>query len=144
MSLNQFQCSSRSWHLKTNIYLIVSVGFCVPLENFSLVWQRHNCRWRAANSYLCSALMAIEQWGFFSEPSLLWHRISVYNVHLRGPVNLTFSSGAVTTCFCDLGLSQLVFEHPTFRMLDERSNHLCRYLNANEIKVNSNKGQTPF
>ena len=28
----------------------------------------------------------------------------------------TFSSGAVTTCFYDLGLSQLGFKHPTFRL----------------------------
>ena len=33
--------------------------------------------------------MAIEQWRFFSMPHLLWHRSSVYNGHLRGPVTLT-------------------------------------------------------
>ena len=38
---------------------------------------------------LFSALMAIEQWGFFSVPHLLWHKTSVYNGHLRGPVTLT-------------------------------------------------------
>ena len=38
---------------------------------------------------LCSALMAIEQWGFFSVPHWLWHRASVYNGHVRGPVTLT-------------------------------------------------------
>ena len=32
------------------------------------------------------AIMAIEQWGFFSMPHLLWHGTSVYNGHLRGPV----------------------------------------------------------
>ena len=37
----------------------------------------------------CSALMAIEQWGFFSVLLLLWHGTSVYNGHLRGPVTLT-------------------------------------------------------
>ena len=31
-----------------------------------------------------SALMAIEQWGFFSMPHLLWHRVSVCNGHLWG------------------------------------------------------------
>ena len=35
-----------------------------------------------------------------------------------------FSSGAVTTCFYDLVLSWLNFEHPTFRMRGERSNPL--------------------
>ena len=38
---------------------------------------------------LCSALMAIEQWGFFSVPRLLWRESSVYNGYLRGPVKLT-------------------------------------------------------
>ena len=38
---------------------------------------------------LCSALMAIEQWGFFSVPHLLWHGASVYNGHLRRPATLT-------------------------------------------------------
>ena len=28
------------------------------------------------------------QWGFFSVPHLMWHRASVYNGHLRGPVTL--------------------------------------------------------
>ena len=41
---------------------------------------------RAANFDLCSALMAIEQWGFFSMPHLLWHGASVYNGHLLRPV----------------------------------------------------------
>ena len=35
-----------------------------------------------------------------------------------------FSSGAVTTCFYDLGLSRLGFEHPTFRLRGQRSNPL--------------------
>ena len=39
--------------------------------------------------YLCWALMAIEQWVFFSVPHLLWHRASVYNGHLQRPRTLT-------------------------------------------------------
>ena len=35
-----------------------------------------------------------------------------------------FGSGAVTTCFCDLGLSRLGFEHPNFRLRDQPSNLL--------------------
>ena len=42
--------------------------FFVPLENFSLIWRHHHCRWRAANFDLCSALIVIEQWGCFSVP----------------------------------------------------------------------------
>ena len=85
-------------------------------------------RWRAANFDLCSALMAIEQWGFFSVPHLLWHGASVYNGHLRGTIThnycRAFGSGDVTTCCYDLGLSRLGFELPTLRLRGERSNRL--------------------
>ena len=71
------------------IYLFVWLCFFVSLENFSLVWRRYHCRWRAANFDLCSALRSIEQWGFFNVPHLLRHRPTVYIGHLRGPVTLT-------------------------------------------------------
>ena len=54
------------------VWLFVCLGFIVPLENFSLTWRRHHYRWKAANVDLCSALMAIKKWGFFSVPHLLW------------------------------------------------------------------------
>ena len=76
-------------------------------RNFSIIWRRHHCRWRAANFDLCSALMAIEQWGFFSMPHPLRQGPNVYNGHLRGPVTLApVASGAVTTSIYDLGLSR--------------------------------------
>ena len=53
--------------------LFVCLGSIVPVENFSLIWRSHHYRWRAANFDLCSALMAIEQWEFFSVSHLLWH-----------------------------------------------------------------------
>ena len=71
------------------ICFFVCLELIVPLENFSLIWRRHHCRWRAANFDLCSALMAIEQWGFFNVPHLLWHGPTLYNGYLRGPVTLT-------------------------------------------------------
>ena len=64
-------------------------GFIVPLEHFAVIWRRHHYQWRAANFDLCSALMAIEQWWFFSVWHLLWQGAYVYNGHLRGPVTLT-------------------------------------------------------
>ena len=67
-------------------YFFLFLGL-IPLENFSLT-----CRLTITGlglQILCSALMAIEQWGFFSVPFLLWHGASVYNGHLRGPVTLT-------------------------------------------------------
>ena len=104
--------------------MFVCLWFFVPLENFSLIWRRHHCRWRAAIFYLYSALVAIEQRGFFSVPHPLWHGASVYNGHLRGPEDpwhshllRAFSSGAVTTYFYDLGLSRLGFQHTTFRLV---------------------------
>ena len=82
-------------------------GVFVSLENFSLVWRRHHCWWRAANFDLCSALLAIEQWGFFSVLHLLWHGASVYNSpRTRGTrtYSRVFGSGAVTTCFKDMSV----------------------------------------
>ena len=55
---------------------------------------------------VCSALMAIEQRGFFSMPRLLWHWDTVY----EGSVTL-MSSEAVTTCFQDLILLLIEFEN---------------------------------
>ena len=105
--------------------LFVCLGFFVPLENFSLIWRRHHYRWRVANFGLRWALMAIEQWGFFSVAHLLWHGASVYKCHLRGRVTLTpIDSAALTTCFYDLGLSRLGFEPQTFRLRGERSKRL--------------------
>ena len=81
------------------------------------------------------ALMATEQWRLFSMPHLLWHGASVYNGHLLGyrtrdiyTYCRAFSSGADTTCFYDLGLSRLGFEHPAFRFRGQCSNpvrHCC-------------------
>ena len=36
-----------------------------------------------------------------------------------------FSSGAATTCFSDLSLSRLGFEHSIFHLRGQRSNPLC-------------------
>ena len=43
--------------------LFVCLKFFVPLENFSLFWTCLHCRWKAANFYLYSVLMAIKQCG---------------------------------------------------------------------------------
>ena len=36
---------------------LLLLWFSVPLENFSLIWKCHLCRWRAADFDLCSTLM---------------------------------------------------------------------------------------
>ena len=106
-------------------WFVFCFGFFVPLENFSLVWRRQHDRWRAVNFHLCSALMAIEQWGFFFVPHLFWQGTSVSNGHLRGPVTLRPILPSVWQLSChylfDLGLSLTGFAHPTFRLRGERS-----------------------
>ena len=44
---------------------------------------------RLQKFHLCSAVMAIEQWGFFNVSHLLWHGPIVYNGQLREPLTLT-------------------------------------------------------
>ena len=75
--------------------MFVCLEFFVPLENFWLIWRHYHSRWRAANFDLCSALLAIEQWGFFSVSHLLWHGASVYNGHLQWPVTLALNAERV-------------------------------------------------
>ena len=55
--------------LTTQIFLpVICLAFIVPLEKFSLLSRHYHYR---------SVLMAIEQWGFFILPHILWHRASV-------------------------------------------------------------------
>ena len=73
--------------------------------------------------------MAIEQWGFYSVPHILWHGASVYNGHLWRPVTFKLNANrlAVEISLPDfnvLGLSRLGFEHPASRLRGECSNQL--------------------
>ena len=86
-SETQFCFSDNQWIRKSRSILFGWLVFYIPLENFSLIWRRNPYQWRALNFGLYSALIAIEQWGFFSVLHLLWHR--AYNDHLRGPATLT-------------------------------------------------------
>ena len=83
--------------------------------------------------------MAIEQWGFFSMPHILWHGTSVNNGHLRGHSHLLQSVLHETafTWFNDLDLSRVGFEHPSFRLPSERSNRL-RHRRANRRYITNN------
>ena len=69
--------------------LFVCFGFMIPLENFLFVCRGHHYQWTTANFYLCSVLMAIEQWSILSVLHLLSHGVSVYNGNLRGLIRLT-------------------------------------------------------
>jgi hypothetical protein len=72
-------------------WLINYLLFYVPLKNFSLIWRRHHCQWRAANLGLCSVLRAFEQGGIFIVPHLLWHGTSFFPVSSEGPPHLVAS-----------------------------------------------------
>ena len=65
----------------------------------------------------------IEKSPLSSEGSLACHTYSpiTCNTHTYCKA---FDKGPVTTCFYDLGLSRLGFEHPIFRMRGQRSNPL--------------------
>ena len=114
------------------LYILV---YFVPLENFShMVMSPVHRR--------CWPMLGTRGYrGFLSVPHLLWHRKSVYNVHLRGPVTHTywraFGSGAVTTCIYDLGISQLEFEHPTVRNIyvdKELEIHVVLWIRPKELR----------
>ena len=94
-------------------------------KNFSIIWRRHHFRWRAANFDLCSAVMAIEQWGFFRVRHLLWHGSSVYKVHLRIPVTPTANA-----------------EHLAVKLCNSFEGHVRWYVNINHsdigLQINEN------
>ena len=108
----------------------VCIGFIVPLENFLLIQNRHHYRRRASNFDICSALMAIEQWGFLSMPRLLWHGASAYNGHLRGPVTLTNIAERVA-----VELSLPVFTTNVCRRLDSNNSKHKTMLKVNQKYV---------
>ena len=70
-------------------------------------------------SDLYLAFIAIQQWGLFNVPHLLWRGASVYKVFSEDSDTHTccraFSSGAVITCINDIGLSRPIFENSIFR-----------------------------
>ena len=77
------------------------------IENFSLIWRRHQCRWRAEN---------FDPWHSHLLPSV-WQLNSHY-------------------LFYDLDLSRLGLTHPTLRLRAERSNSLCHRRGEKFIKIN--------
>ena len=95
--------------------------------NYSLIWRLHHCRWKAEHLDLWSALIGIEHLGFFTVTHLYCDKGHPFiMVIFEDPDTHTycraFSSGTATTCFYELGLSRLGFEHPTFRLRGQRSN----------------------
>ena len=75
--------------LKCVCYVCLFRGFRPTWEFFTHL-KSHHCQWKAVNFDLYSALMVIEQWGFFRVP--MWHGASVYKGDQWGPVTLTPTS----------------------------------------------------
>ena len=111
------------------IFLIFVRWFGVFRPNGELFTLMESARWKATNFDICSALMAIEQWGFFRGPHLQWNGASVYNGHLWGPVSLTPTAERLAVelslpVLTNLGLSRLGFEDSTLRLRGDCFNPL--------------------
>ena len=90
----QWSCHLLRAYKKICLFVCLFV-VCWEFSSHSRIFQTYGDvtitgeRFVISNFELCSALMAIEKWGFFSVPHLLWHGPSVYNGHLQGTGTLT-------------------------------------------------------
>ena len=101
-------------------------GFFVPLENISLIWRRDVT---ITSEGLQILTYARHSWSLSRERSLgcrsYWCHSYCDTEHpfimdITSHLLRVLSSGTVTTCFYDLGLSRLGFGLPTFRLRGER------------------------
>ena len=114
-STQNMKTTKKGWKMEqsTDVVFVTLVG--IPI-----IWRPHRYRWRAANFDIFSALMAIEQGGFFSVPHLQWHGTSVYRVHFEGTWHTPIAERSLPV-LVTLSLLRLRFEHPTLRLRDEQS-----------------------
>ena len=96
------------------VCFFVCLIFFVQLENFSLIWRRRLL------------------WSLSSEGSLNFCDTGQSSPRTRDIRTYcrSFGTWTVTTCFYDLCLSQLIFEHPTIHLRGKRSSplrHSCGY-----------------
>ena len=104
------------WKFGLTLYGLVLMFVCLFVKFFSLIWRRHHYKWRISN-----LTYTRHSWPFeHCSPT----RSVTQGIRLQCRA---FGSGAVNTCFYDLCLSRLGFEHLTFRMWGERSNRLRHY-----------------
>ena len=92
------------------VCLFVCLFFHVPLENVLFIWKRHHYRW-SFKLWPVLGTHGNEQIGFLSVSQcicLLWSSPRISDTHT---CCWAFSSETVTTCFYDLGLPRLRFEH---------------------------------
>ena len=102
------------WGLSSNSRIFHSCGdFASTGEGLQmLTYARHSWQLNFKGSLACHT---------YCDTSLPFKMVISRDTHTYC---LAFRSGAGTTCFYDLDLSLLRFEHPTFRLLGERSNTL--------------------
>ena len=99
--------SFNRWTKKCFVCLFVCLfGVFRPTREFFIHLETSPLPAKGCKFWPISALMIIEQWGFFSVPHLLWPFKMVIS---KDPWHSYWASGskAVTTCFKDLGLSRL-------------------------------------
>ena len=83
--------------------------------------------------------MANEQWGLFSVSYLLWHRPTVHDGQIRGPVTLAPVTEHLAVelslpIFETLGFRSWEIEHPTFSMWGKCSNQLHHRCDRSKLK----------
>ena len=86
--LRDFQVQIRTVFYGKYVCFVCFHGIYRPTRECFTHMETSPLRVKGCNFDLCSALMAIEQWGFFNV-ELLRHGPTVYNGHLRGHVTLT-------------------------------------------------------
>ena len=71
------------------VFFLVYLEVYRPTQEFFTHMETSPLLVKGCNFDLCSALTAIEQWGFFNVPHGLRHRPIIYNGHLQRLVTLT-------------------------------------------------------
>ena len=112
-------CKKGMENSKSKIVMFVWVEFIVPLENFSLIWRRHHCRWKL-QILICAR--GPHSWPLSSEGSLTSH----------------------TNCDTDLPFIQVFSEDPwRSNLLPSVWQWSCHYLFL-RLRSIANGDQTPI
>ena len=134
--LLSFQCPY--WHIMKNplnMSWFVCLGFFFRLtREFFTHKETSPLPVKVCKDLVCSALMAIEQWGFFSMSHLLWHGHPFIMVISEDPwqshLMPSIEQWSCHFLFKQLGLSRPEFKHPTFRLRSKHSNRLQHRLGS--------------
>jgi hypothetical protein len=72
------------WLYDVELDWLIDWLFTVLLQNISLIWRPHHCRWRSAKFRPMLGAQGLWAGGIFIMPHLLWHRASVFQVSSEG------------------------------------------------------------